>query len=202
MFDTAQRRLNTLSFHKALRGRGYFYLNFCFFLIHHYHFQRTLCFVEVLWMAEEIGREGEKKPPRTNSWCVCLGLIMGSVDDIQHKAGALISGMSHSFFSLCYGACIHCYWAHDWLSLMAICHANDGVPNRFGANAPPFNVRTRGTQAFCWELAVALCCVSHKPGSSPRVTLIPHPSRPSAHQQSRAYCGDLATTVLLPRWLQ
>lgn len=202
MFDTAQRRLNTLSFHKALRGRGYFYLNFFFF------FNTSLSFSEntlFCWSSMNGGgdwQRGGKKKPRTNSWCVCLGLIMGSVDDIQHKAGALISGMSHSFFSLCYSACIHCYWAHDWLSLMAICHANDGVPNRFGANAPPFNVRTRGTQAFCWELAVALCCVSHKPGSSPRVTLIPHPSRPSTHQQSRAYCGDLATTVLLPRWLQ
>lgn len=55
-------------------------------------------------MAEEIGGEGKKKP-RTNSWCVCLGLIMGSVDDIQHKAGALISGMSHSFF-LYVAACV------------------------------------------------------------------------------------------------
>lgn len=44
-----------------------------------------------------------------------------------------------------------------------------------GVNAPPFNGGTRGIQAFRWELAFALRRISHKPGSSPRVPLIPHP---------------------------
>lgn len=46
-------------------------------------------------MAEKIG--GEKKK-LTNSLCVCLGLIMGPVEDTQHITGALISEMSHSFY--------------------------------------------------------------------------------------------------------
>ncbi len=53
-------------------------------------------------MAEKIGGEKKNKKKQnkknlTNSSCVCLGLIMGPVDDIQHRTGALISEMSHSF---------------------------------------------------------------------------------------------------------
>lgn len=43
-------------------------------------------------MNEEIGGGGGG-----DSWCVCSGLIMGSVQHIQHKTEALISGVSHSF---------------------------------------------------------------------------------------------------------
>lgn len=100
--------------------------------------------------------------------------------------------------------CIHCHRAHDWLSLMDICHASDSVPKRFQRQRSSFKTsRTRRMQAsFCRELAG---------GGSPRVPLIlptaypltpttPSP-RPSAHQRSQAYCGDLATTALFPRWI-
>lgn len=40
--------------------------------------------------------------------------------------------------------CIHCYRAHDWLSLMAICHASDGVPKLFRRQRSSFKTsRTR-----------------------------------------------------------
>lgn len=124
-------------------GNDIFYSNFFFFNI-------IIIFREqfaLLEFYEWQRRLGEEKKNLTNSSCVCLGLIMVPVDDIQHSTGALISGMSHSFFFfLCHSVCIHCYWAHDWSSLMAICHANDGVPNRFGVNAPPLTSEQEGSR--------------------------------------------------------
>lgn len=40
---------------------------------------------------------GNKKPHKLMAG-VCSGLIMGSVDHIQHRPKALISAMSHLFF--------------------------------------------------------------------------------------------------------
>lgn len=115
---------------------------------------------------------GNQKPHKLMAG-VCSGLIMGSVDPIQHRTKALISAMSHLFFfsspffwSLCSSVCIHCYRAHNWLSLMDICHASDSVPKRFRRQRSSFKTSgTRRMQAwFCRELA---------DGVSPRVPLIP-----------------------------
>lgn len=117
---------------------------------------------------------------------VCSGLIIGSVDHIQHRTKALISAMSHLFFfplfflSLCSIVCIYCYRAHDWLSLMAICHASDGVPKRFQRQRSSFKKsRTRRMQgSFCCELAG---------GGFPRVPLIPpttYQLTPTTHPSS------------------
>lgn len=75
--------------------------------------------------------------------CVCLGLIMGAVDRSHHRTGALIGEASRSFYG--HTERIRRYWAHDWLGLMAICHANDGVANRFGVNEPPFTLEKEGS---------------------------------------------------------
>ena len=74
--------------------------------------------------------------------CVCLSLIIGPVEDIQHITGALISEMSFYVAVSLFTA----IWARDWLGLMAICHANDGVPNRFGMNAPPETSEQEGSE--------------------------------------------------------
>ena len=131
----------------------------------------------------------------TNSWCVCSGLIKGSVDDIQHRTGALISGLSHSFIYL-------------FISLTLLGSGLvelDGYlscQNRFGGNAPPLNVGTRGIWAFCWGISSR--CALRVPYARrfAKGNIDPTAFRPSTHQQSQAYCGDLAATVLLPRWLQ
>lgn len=88
----------------------------------------------------------ETKKPQKLVAGVCSGLIMGSVDHIQHRTMALISAMSHLFFfrSLCSSVCIHCYRAHDLLSLMDICHASDSVPKRFRRQRSSF--KTSGTR--------------------------------------------------------
>lgn len=68
---------------------------------------------------------------------------MGPVDGRHHRTGALIGEASHSFYG--HTEHIRRYWAHDWLGLMAICHANDGVSNRFGVNEPPFALEKEGS---------------------------------------------------------
>lgn len=49
-------------------------------------------------MAEKIGTEKKKEKPQTHCVRVCLGLIMGPVDDIRHRTAASISDTSHSFY--------------------------------------------------------------------------------------------------------
>lgn len=177
MFDTARRQVNTRFFHKALCWKWYFfYSNFFLFF-----FNIIIIFWEQFALLELCGWQtivGEKRN-LTNSSCVCLGLIMGAVDDIQRRTGALISGMSHClffFFSFMsrrvyspllgswlveLNGYLSCEWWRpepiwEWMPLLQRQNKRDpGVLRGIGScSVPPYPV---------------------KPGSSPRVTLIPHP---------------------------
>lgn len=70
-------------------------------------------------------------------------------------------------------------------------------PKAIWSESSSFNVTTSRIQAFRGKISRRSSCISHKPGSSPSETLIPHP-HPYAPQQSQAGCENLATTVPLP----
>lgn len=144
-----------------------------FFLKHHYHFQRTISFVGVIRVAAKIGVEKKnpnklgnssrvyvcvfrpdngprrRKPPQ--NWCFnwrSVSLVLWSHWAYSALLGSWLVGLNG-------------YLSCEWWRLQPI-----------WSEWTSFYVRKRGIRVFRRELAVSRCCVSHKPGSSPRVTLI------------------------------
>lgn len=190
------------SFIKLCVGNDFFFSNPTFFLNIIIIFREQFPLLELYEWQQRLGLKIKSKQTGKliACMCVCLGLIMGAVDRSHHRTGALIGEAALVLWS---------HWAYSALLGSWLVGLNGYLSCEWWRRQPiwsewtSFYVRKRGIRAFRRELTVSRCCVSHKPGSSPRVTLIlsSPPSFPSTHQQSQACCGDLATTLQLPRWL-